>query len=301
MYRIRIICKSIPFGLDNFDCAKKKIIDSIFGKDSKRVSWRGYSFDYKVGILLNILRIFKLYLLRFAFKSVALHLNYIDNFDLWKSYGVSKDKIIKTGNASDSDLLLAIANSIKSYERPKDFKILHVGRLVQSKRVDLLINAVFEISKLGKNINLDIIGDGPELDRLKEIVEKYDLTHKVSFKGAIYEARVLGEFHRSASVCVLAGMGGLTIYEAMCFGLPVICSVCDGTERDLVTNGFNGFIFEQDSIVDLIRCIKLMMDSNEMLQSMSINSMNRIKNEYNINYVTNKYHDAILISFNSRF
>jgi len=55
----------------------------------------------------------------------------------------------------------------------------------------------------------------------------------------------------ASSVYVLAGMGGLSINDAMAYGLPVICSVCDGTERDLVTHHGNGLFFRENNVVDL--------------------------------------------------
>lgn len=50
-----------------------------------------------------------------------------------------------------------------------------------------------------------------------------------------------------STVYVLAGMGGLSINDAMTYGLPVVCSVCDSTERDLVTDGVNGLFFKEDN------------------------------------------------------
>ena len=53
----------------------------------------------------------------------------------------------------------------------------------------------------------------------------------------------LAKCFMKAQVYVLAGMGGLSINEAMCYSLPIVCSVCDGTEKHLVYENKNGHFF----------------------------------------------------------
>ena len=60
-----------------------------------------------------------------------------------------------------------------------------------------------------------------------------------------------------STVYVLAGMGGLSINDAMCFSLFVICLVCDGTEKDLVADGVNGYFFKEGDANDLVDKISL--------------------------------------------
>lgn len=67
------------------------------------------------------------------------------------------------------------------------------------------------------------------------------MTDSIRFIGAVYDPEKLGAYMNESTVYVLAGMGGLSINDAMTYGMPVLCSVCDGTERDLVIDGKNGF------------------------------------------------------------
>ena len=54
----------------------------------------------------------------------------------------------------------------------------------------------------------------------------------IKFEGSVYDPVRLGQYFLSSQIFVQPGMGGLAINEAMCFGKPIICSICDGTERN---------------------------------------------------------------------
>jgi glycosyltransferase involved in cell wall biosynthesis len=71
-----------------------------------------------------------------------------------------------------------------------------------------------------------------------------------------------------STVYVLAGMGGLSINDAMTYGLPVVCSVCDSTERDLVTDGVNGLFFKEGNADSLSDKLNKLFASPERCASM---------------------------------
>jgi glycosyltransferase involved in cell wall biosynthesis len=81
----------------------------------------------------------------------------------------------------------------------------------------------------------------------------------------------------------------------MCFEKPIICSVCDGTEKDLVREGFNGMYFKEGDAGDLANKIKYLFDNPTIVKQMGLNSLSIIKNEININTVVERYR----VAFNS--
>jgi glycosyltransferase involved in cell wall biosynthesis len=88
---------------------------------------------------------------------------------------------------------------------------------------------------------------------------------------------------------VLAGMGGLSINEAMCFGLPVICSEADGTERELVRENQNGHFFENGNIESLCQQLRKMLSNLAKAKQMGLESERIIREEINIQTVLQKY------------
>ena len=119
------------------------------------------------------------------------------------------------------------------------------------------------------------------------------LSDKILFTGAIYDPMELGQYMRGASLYVLAGMGGLSINDAMCFSLPIICSVCDGTERDLVRDGVNGFFFKENDVVDLSQKMYLILSNPPMAEEMGKKSLQIIMERANIDTFTKMYRSAL--------
>lgn len=135
-------------------------------------------------------------------------------------------------------------------------RLIHVGRLVKWKRVDFLLKAIKDLENKFPQIELIIIGNGRENEKLKLFTEELGVRDRVMFLGAIYDSVLLAKYFLSSGVYVLGGMGGLSINEAMIFGKPVICSICDGTERKLMQNGRNGLIFINGDYEDFkINCL----------------------------------------------
>jgi glycosyltransferase involved in cell wall biosynthesis len=87
-------------------------------------------------------------------------------------------------------------------------------------------------------------------------------------------------------------MGGLSINDAMIFGLPVICSVCDGTEKILVREGINGLLFENGNQNDLVKKILSLLENPFVARRMGIRSTEIIRDEINIHTVLKGYLDA---------
>ena len=95
-----------------------------------------------------------------------------------------------------------------------------------------------------------------------------------------------------STVYVLAGMGGLSINDAMTYGLPVVCSVCDSTERDLVTDGVNGLFFRESDADSLSDKLNELFASPGRCAEMGRESERIIREKINIETVSERYLQA---------
>ncbi len=279
--KCKVLIKSIPFRIDSFD----KRLKSLAGSRLLGVSLNPWQW----------LRKAKVYLDRTIYQSVDAHLNYIDAREMWSSYGVAAERIFITGNSPDTDKLLKVSAELgeaRNMASFNPFRIVHIGRLVQWKRVDLLLEALLKIKPRFPQAELVIIGNGPELDTLKQQAISLGVAESVDFRGAIYDSLELGRILKSCSVYVLAGMGGLSINDAMCFGLPVICSVCDGTEAMLVQEGVNGCYFKEGDAVDLADKISVFLANPQRALEMGCASVDIIRTRVNVNTVLDSYKNA---------
>jgi glycosyltransferase involved in cell wall biosynthesis len=291
--RARLIVKSIPFRYTTYAEAERRISESpAYFASLPRVAnimleKLGLARAAKRGVLSLSKRLLNL---------PDAHVNYVEAFEYWDGYGVPRNKIFITRNSPDTDLLFASRAAIEG--KPpilphNPHRFLHVGRLVEWKRVDMLLRAFARAKDRFPGAELLVIGTGPEEERLKELAAELRLGSSVSFLGGVYDPQLLGQYYLASSLYVLAGMGGLSINEAMCFGLPILCSVCDGTEKVLVREGVNGRYFRDGDEDDLAEKIAWFFERPEEAAAMGRRSEEIIRRDVNIRTVIDGYVDAL--------
>ena len=292
--RCKLILQSIPFRLPTYEEARNTSYKETELIQSLPI-W--LSLMLRKSGMEKILRWSFLRVVKHAYCRVDAHLIYVkEGYEIYGSYGVDVEKIFISYNSPDTDVLLDLRNSLVTQESilPNcDHRLIHVGRLVEWKRVDLLIRALKRVKETFRDAELVVVGFGPQEKELKDLCDRLHLSESVRFVGGIYEPRLLGKYLLASSVYVLAGMGGLSISDAMCFGLPVICSVCDGTEKVLVRDGVNGKIFREGDEDDLVEKIEYLLGDPQMRADMGRKSLEIIRNEVNIHTVIQGFRDAL--------
>jgi glycosyltransferase involved in cell wall biosynthesis len=211
------------------------------------------------------------------------------------TYGAKPESVFVTYNSPDTDELFearAYIANLPTILPPNPHRILHVGRLVKWKRVDLLIDALARILPSIPDAELVVIGTGPEMTTLQDQAKRLDIERHVKFVGGVYKLTDLGRYLNESALYVLAGMGGLSINEAMAFGKPVVCSVCDGTEKHLVREGINGRYFTHGDVVSLAEVINDIITDPLTLTQMGEASTAIIRDEIHIGTVIDGYKKA---------
>ena len=104
-----------------------------------------------------------------------------------------------------------------------DFNILFIGRLLASKKPDLLLD-VYEILKnqYQTTIGVHFIGSGERYDAIKERIESNFDASDFYLYGAIHDNEKSGELLFASDMMVLPGAAGLSINHAFCFDCPVV-------------------------------------------------------------------------------
>ncbi len=283
---IKLIYKGIPFNLPK----RNEIIKFYHaGKYSGDESAEQFKPSF-----IGLMKFYAITVLRgFYLRKVDAHVYYINEAkDIVKSYGVELSKVFITYNSPDTDLHLKTYKEILQEPlmlKPDVKRIIHVGRLVKWKRVDLLIEAYRKLKLVHTDLELIVVGAGPELENLKAQANN---DASIIFTGAIYDAKVLGKYLKESSVYVLAGMGGLSINEAMCYSKPIVCSVADGTEKEIVREGQNGYFFENGNLDSLTEKINLILSDPALCQSMGEKSLDIIEKEVNLDVIAGRYVEA---------
>lgn len=119
---------------------------------------------------------------------------------------------------------VSISNDLPAKgSKPKRFVVMTVARLVPLKRTDLILRAFLEAE--GLEGELRIVGDGPELEKLKALAEKgARAARKVTFCGWMSREEVANEL-KQASVFAFSSLhdsASFAVLEALSHGLPVV-------------------------------------------------------------------------------
>ncbi len=190
----------------------------------------------------------------------------------YQKMGIRKEKIIVIPNGT---FLPEFINFTKKdlfrdkYGIKKNGKcILYIGRLHQTKGLDLLLDAFFEMNKLDNNINLILIGpnDG-YLDKLLDNIERYNLQNKVFIIGYISNEEKI-QAYIAADVFVTPSYSGfpVTFLEALSFGLPIV-TTNNGDNLDWIHNNV-GQVVNYDA-VSLANGIKKILQDRELYRRYS--------------------------------
>src|SRR3989344_1491180 len=153
-----------------------------------------------------------------------------------------------------------ITNKESKIKQENDkFVFLTVGRLVPVKNIDLQIRAMAEVAKKYPNVELIIVGDGPERKKLELKIKNLKLQNYVKLLGWQNDT---DKFYSQADAFLLTSDyegWGMVIIEAASYGLPVIMTDV-GCAGELIENEKSGLVVPVNNQVKLeeamIRIIK---------------------------------------------
>lgn len=172
--------------------------------------------------------------------------------DMLLRYGVKKDIfVVPTGVdlkrfSSDSLDARKIMEIRKEYGiLPEECLFVYVGRIAKEKSIDLVIEGFGKVDFNQVQCKLLIVGDGPQLDELRQKVKNLDLDEHVRFAGK-KPADEVPYYYNAAQAFICASRTetqGLTYLEAMASGLPILARP-DKVLEGLVHQGTTGYYFE---------------------------------------------------------
>jgi len=158
--------------------------------------------------------------------------------------------------------------------------LLFVGALAPYKRVEDLILVYARLRKRHPDLRLLIVGGGNHQEVLEAYADEVD-AKDVTFTGEVIEG--VGPFFEVGDVLVLPGLGGLAISEAMTHGLPIVATLADGCEADLIQEGANGHVLAAGDTEQLESRLEALLADPDRIQRMGERSRAIIEHEHNIN------------------
>lgn len=157
--------------------------------------------------------------------------------------------------------------------------ILYLGRLHESKGIDILITSFSLIKKELKNVKLVIVGpDDGALDLLKDQVNEFDLADHALFIGPLNGQNKV-EAYVDADVFVTPSFSGfpLTFLEACVCGTPIV-TTNKIEELDWI-DGEVGYVVEYDAN-QIKEAVKEILSDAELMDKLSRNCIKLTKEKF---------------------
>jgi glycosyltransferase involved in cell wall biosynthesis len=175
----------------------------------------------------------------------------------------------------------------KKIIKKETFVLGFVSNFIDSKGWKILLLAVENILKNNsiKNIELIIIGDGPDKQKINTFLEKINIKYKLISSVSQEElAKYYNEFNLFAFPTERESLG-LVGLEAMACGTPVVAGKVDGP-MGYINDGVNSFLFKRKDSYDLEK--KIVNFYNLSTLEKEIMRTNAIK--------TAKYYDCRIVN-----
>jgi 1,2-diacylglycerol 3-alpha-glucosyltransferase len=207
-----------------------------------------------------------------------------------KSYlqqlGLPAELVFKAPDAVDNELFTQgarmartnLATVRKRIDVPERY-FLNVGRFIRAKGVFDLLEAYAKLDEeIRASVGLVFVGEG---DAKSELIRRASLIRPGTVKVSLFvQKEQLAEFYALADAFVFpthSDPWGLVVNEAMASGLPVIASNVAGCVRDLVEDGWNGFIVPVSDVRRICSSMELLAKGNDLRGQMGERSLQRIQ------------------------
>ena len=173
-------------------------------------------------------------------------------------------------------------------QKTDTFRFLSAASVNYGKGFDILVKAYAkfleeakDLSSTGyKDTHLTIMGDGPELNNIKELANSLGISDKITFTGSYVRSDFAKELAKS-DCFVLPSRSetfGIVYIEALATGTPVIATRCGGPE-DFI-NDENGMLVDVDDVDELA------ISMRELLQNMNVIDLKNSLSQFVSGYAT---------------
>jgi len=161
---------------------------------------------------------------------------------------VSEDKLRVIYNPVSEEIIYMTKGLRHEKDSGDKKQITFIGRIDPQKQPDQLVKAFEKIKEKYVNVSLRMVGDGVLSEKIKGIVAAQGLTEDVIFDAI---RKDMENVYADADVVVLTsqyeGMPN-SLIEAIGCGIPVVSYDCPIGPSEIIEDGVNGFLVEQDNI-----------------------------------------------------
>jgi len=168
-------------------------------------------------------------------------------------------------------------------------RVVAVGRLVEKKGFDVLIDACATVVASGRPLQCDIVGGGPLEDQLRHQIRARGLGEIVRLHGPMPQddvRRIVASGDVFVAPCVVGTDGnrdGLptVLLEAMALGTPCVATPVTGIPEAIV-DGRTGLLVRERDVAATARAIRRVLDEPDLARSLSAAARSLVEDCFDI-------------------
>jgi glycosyltransferase involved in cell wall biosynthesis len=167
--------------------------------------------------------------------------------------------------------------------------ILSVGRLVEKKGFQDLLQALLVVKRKGEHFRCEIYGDGPLCQQLREWIKEHGMAGEVMLNGSRTQQELIS-IYRNATLFILTPFqtedgdrDGIpnVLLEAMAVGLPVIATRVAGIP-ELIDHNQNGLLYQPHDVEGISSGIIELLNSVEKRRQLGCAASKKIREQFDI-------------------
>jgi glycosyltransferase involved in cell wall biosynthesis len=175
----------------------------------------------------------------------------------------------------------------------KKIYMIGIGRLVDQKNFFKLLNIFSKVRKNIPNVELIILGDGPDKERLIKNSVELKIDKYVHFLGFVKNP--YNFLKQSNCYCLTSNWEGLpqVIAEAMICKTPVIANDCKSGPNEMIVNGTTGFLIPMEDDTFFVEDIIKLLSNKDLHQKISDTAYEFANFEYSIEQCIINYKEIL--------
>jgi len=208
------------------------------------------------------------------------------NSDIKVIYNYVDTKKFKRGVSKETKELK------KEFVNKNEKLILHVSNFREIKRIEDIIRAFNKIKRKIPS-KLILVGSGPRMPAVKELINRLKLKKKVFLVG---KQKKIEKYYSISDLFILASEREacpLSILEAMSSEVPVVATNVGGIP-EIVVEGKTGYLVEKGDIVDMAKKSIKILSNRKKLREMGEASRKEVLEKYSKSKIINEYEDYFL-------
>lgn len=184
----------------------------------------------------------------------------------------------------------------KSYSISDDaLVIVYTGKITEEKGLDLFAEAIEKKFNQRREIVFLVVGNSSgEFGINVETI--FSNSKNRIIRVPIQDYLSLPQFYQIADIAIFPKQNSMSFYDAQACGLPVILEENELNKKRVSFE--NGFTYSENSIDSLRKVINdILLMENNVLESMSLKSVDMIEKEYSYNLISKQYDEVIISEY----